>query len=190
MEPKVSLPFAQRSNTSAYPQTDLYSPRPLILFLEYLILFQTSYLFLGFPNDLLPLDLPTENVYEPRIPPKRATYPGHLIFYYLKDVWRGAPITKIVNMVSCFSLWSLLFSIIKSPVTHHYISCFSLWILLFLITKSPVYNYEVSCFSLWNLLFLTMKCHVSNYEVSCYSSWNLLFLIMKSPVSYYKVSRF
>jgi len=39
MEPKVSLPFEQHPNTSAYPEVDLYSPHPLILFLEYLILY-------------------------------------------------------------------------------------------------------------------------------------------------------
>jgi len=39
MEPKVSLPFAQYPNMSAYPEVNLYSPRPPILFLEYLILY-------------------------------------------------------------------------------------------------------------------------------------------------------
>jgi len=138
MEPKVSLPFAQRSNTSAYPQTDLYSPRPLILFLEYLILFQTSYLFLGFPNDLLPLDLPTENVYEPRIPPKRATYPGHLIFLLSEGC-----LARSTNHEDC--QYGLMFLIMKSPVFHYKVSCYSSLYLLFLIMNSPISYYKVSC---------------------------------------------
>ena len=118
--------------------------------------------------------------------------PVHLMFFLLllsEDcVARSTNHEECQYLVSCFSLWSLMFFITKSPVTHHYISCFSLWTLPFLNTKSPVSHYGVSRFSLWRFLLHIMKSPVSHYEVSCFSLWILLFLIIKSPVSSYEVS--
>jgi hypothetical protein len=85
MEPEGSVPCSQDPSTGLYPEP--YQSNPL-------------HLRLGLPSSLFPSGFPTNILYALLFSPIRATYPAHLVLFYL---------IILIILGGEYKLWSSLY---------------------------------------------------------------------------------